>query len=619
MADNTPVTNGAGDTYRSKDRAGVKTDIVGLDVGIGTGTELLLSTINAMPVEIVAGDLGVAAVRPDSVFRAAGEPGALLYDTFDVAADVNKWTVQGTVPPVQANGALTVSAGTVASAWSAQTSVAAMNLTINSYLTPNILLATEATAKTGTYRFVGLGVLQGSPTAAAPLVNAVGFEWDPTTGLLSGAVWSNSVRTLSVSLSSFQPADTNNHRYLLYFKTSKVYFEIDGVPVGSIAYPNPNISNLPMVIANINGLSTVTPAAVFVATFLGVADSAGHDINISDPIYPWRQASVGKSGGLSVKGTSPTGQTLAVVATTPITGAGLDVSEAGNVTFVVKNTVAATAFTGVPVIVFEQSDDNVQWAPLPVAGATVSSSPVIATGASNTEQMFDAGMEGVNWVRVRVTTAQTANGMTVVTIPGGMPFSPFVAIAGIGKFAIDQTTDGTTNMVSGGAIVKGTADAHGFTMQPMRDCGRVSVMLTATVASTAATETLITLTKSLGLAGTTTGSSLAITSGKKFRIQSITASARNTTGTTLGIVTVRLRGAVAGATTNASPLQFSTSVALTAAINVSVLFPSTQVPDGFEIDSNAGTNTFGVTILHPQWVTGSVVATFDISIIGYEY
>jgi hypothetical protein len=51
MADNTILNTGsAGDTIRDKDRAGVKTQIVGIDVGIG-GTEALMSTTNPMPVE----------------------------------------------------------------------------------------------------------------------------------------------------------------------------------------------------------------------------------------------------------------------------------------------------------------------------------------------------------------------------------------------------------------------------------------------------------------------------------------------------------------------------------------------------------------------------------------
>ncbi|MGZ4516705.1 MAG: hypothetical protein ACXVXN_02120, partial [Mycobacteriaceae bacterium] len=49
MADNSQVTAGSGDVIRDKDRAGVKTQIVGLDLGIGTGTESLMA--GTMPVQ----------------------------------------------------------------------------------------------------------------------------------------------------------------------------------------------------------------------------------------------------------------------------------------------------------------------------------------------------------------------------------------------------------------------------------------------------------------------------------------------------------------------------------------------------------------------------------------
>jgi hypothetical protein len=230
----------------------------------------------------------------------------------------------------------------------------------------------------------------------------------------------------------------------------------------------------------------------------------------------------------------------------------------------------------------------------------------------------------------------------------------------VGKVGLDQTTPGTTNAVSigqlgattiatnsgvvgagvqrvvlatdvalptgsntlgtttGPTLTKGTQGSSGYSVQDLKDAGRTSIMVTATVASTATSETLITLTKSSGLAGTTTASSNTITSGKRFRIQGMFASARNTTGTTAGVATLRLRAAVAGSTTASSPLQLSTSVALPAAAT-SVNFPTIDIPDGFELDSNGATNTWGMTILHPQWVTGSVVATFDLTLIGYEY
>lgn len=170
------------------------------------------------------------------------------------------------------------------------------------------------------------------------------------------------------------------------------------------------------------------------------------------------------AGMVNVRGAPLTAQTLNVVAATPVTGTGLDVSSAGNVTFTVKNTVAGTAYVGNPVIVFEQSDDNVSWSPLQVVRAdtgVVATSHTVAALGANGALMFDAGAEGVNWVRVRVTTAQTTNGMTITTTPGGMPFSPAVSLQAVPTHGITDTqkvvdnaafTDGTTPVMPTGFI-----------------------------------------------------------------------------------------------------------------------------------------------------------------------
>src|SRR5690348_5917081 len=58
MSDNSTFDPGTGgDTYRSKDRAGIKTEIVGIDLGIGTGTESLMS--GSMPINDNSGSLTV--------------------------------------------------------------------------------------------------------------------------------------------------------------------------------------------------------------------------------------------------------------------------------------------------------------------------------------------------------------------------------------------------------------------------------------------------------------------------------------------------------------------------------------------------------------------------------
>jgi hypothetical protein len=58
LSDNSTLDPGTGgDTLRDKDRAGVKTQIVGLDLGIGTGTESLMAGV--MPVSDNSGSLTV--------------------------------------------------------------------------------------------------------------------------------------------------------------------------------------------------------------------------------------------------------------------------------------------------------------------------------------------------------------------------------------------------------------------------------------------------------------------------------------------------------------------------------------------------------------------------------
>jgi hypothetical protein len=244
--------------------------------------------------------LGVP-LRPDNYLRVAGDPSPLFFETFDAGFDTQKFVVAGSVVPTQANGLGTVSAGTVALGNSSLTTVPTFPVMINMYNTPNGLIAVDAGLKTGAYRFFGLLVPSGSPTVTIPMLDGVGFEWSDTTGVLSGVVWSGSARTQSVSLAAVQPTDTANHRYLVYYKSSRAYFELDGVTVGSIAYPAPTLSNMNMGMISVNGGSTVSPAAVFTSTFIGVADSGSNSSFIADGVYPWRKVQVGTEGGLSTR------------------------------------------------------------------------------------------------------------------------------------------------------------------------------------------------------------------------------------------------------------------------------------------------------------------------------
>lgn len=249
---------------------------------------------------VLAGPNGALnTVRPDSEIKVAIDPTSLFYDTFDTALDTtNRWTASGTVTPTSGTGSLSVSAGTTALATSVLTSQPTFPLLGNQFNQALGIIQVDSSTKTGSYRFFGFGSAQASPTVALPILNGVGFEWSDTDGVLRGVVWSNGTKTLTTSLSASQPTDGALHRYVAYYKTSRVYFEIDNVSVGTISYPNPQLSNLPEIYLNVNAGSTVSPAAVFNSSLAAMADTSRNNTAISDGTLPWRKGSVSALGGL---------------------------------------------------------------------------------------------------------------------------------------------------------------------------------------------------------------------------------------------------------------------------------------------------------------------------------
>lgn len=180
-------------------------------------------------------------------------------------------------------------------------------------------------------------------------------------------------------------------------------------------------------------------------------------------------------GIADVRGTALVTTSGAIAAAGTGTVGPLDVSRQGNVTFTVKNTVAASAFVGNPVIVFEQSDDNTSWSPLPVvnnSNGQVASNGVIVfqPNTASAELMFDAPCEAMNYVRARVTTGPTTNGLTIVIQAGSLPFSPFVVAQLNSTPSLPVgTATGTTAAAQGqvGRVVRATATAAFTTGQTL--------------------------------------------------------------------------------------------------------------------------------------------------------
>lgn len=306
-------------------------------------------------------------------------------------------------------------------------------------------------------------------------------------------------------------------------------------------------------------------------------------------------------GNAGVRGFTITGTSGSIAAASTGTVGPLDVSAAGNCTFVVKNTVAASAYAGTPVIVFEQSDDNVSWGPLMAmradTGATASSVTLGANTASGS-LMFDAGLEGVAWVRARVTTGPATNAMTIAINAGGFAFSPYVS-------TIPQP------------LTKSVQGSQGMTTQDLKDAGRVAVMIScyraAGIVTTEALFAAAAFSRTLDGAAATTGNQFTITAGKRFRIQAIECSLfGNAAAAMQSKLVLRYLGA-GGTITNTSPIAAVWDVGSNVASPTGnyvgpTVFP---IPDGLEFVAGS---SFGFTNL-----SSAATVLHTLTLIGYEY
>jgi hypothetical protein len=169
------------------------------------------------------------------------------------------------------------------------------------------------------------------------------------------------------------------------------------------------------------------------------------------------------------------------------------------------------------------------------------------------------------------------------------------------------------------AITKGTQGANGFTVQNLRDAGRVTLSwVVDKFAAVATAEALLTVTESRNGAATTTWTSVLVTSGKRLRIQSLSAFLKVTTGTALQTCHIGLRFNTAGAATASSPLIWRGALGTTVATALTSAQMDWEFPDGLEMLGD-GTKQIGISAAFPEWVTASAVPTLTLVCIAYEY
>ncbi len=152
----------------------------------------------------------------------------------------------------------------------------------------------------------------------------------------------------------------------------------------------------------------------------------------------------------------------------------------------------------------------------------------------------------------------------------------------------------------------------------LRDDDRTFIHLWASGAAsgTTTTETAITLTRSGSAGGTTTtGTSFVVTSGKRFRITSITFSSRGNATATAQITNFSIRVNTAGAVTTSSNVWVSGRTATPATALAWDRLSLALDSEGMEVLGN-GTIQIGVTA---NAVFTTNAPTWDVLLTGYEY
>lgn len=351
------------------------------------------------------------------------------------------------------------------------------------------------------------------------------------------------------------------------------------------------------------------------------ADGSDHRqvVVLGSPSTNARVAEVDANGRLLVAATGGSAGAIGptqIESTSANSALALAVSTAGNVTFWLAGTATTTtAAVTAGSVTFEQSVDNTNWSPLLCVrsdtGAAVSTwSGTLSAGVG---LAFEAALEGVAFVRVRPTANASSGTLFATIIAGGMAFSPSMTLTGIPAVTLAAGSS-AVGTVAAPSITKATQASTGFTVQPLRDAGRVAVTLNANqvAPSAATTDALTSMTPVRDGVNGTAATAFAVTSGKRFRIQSITLSMR-LTAATAAWSRFAIRSTPSGttvATTSPIVWQMELSSQNVAATGYVDRFHA-DFPDGLELPSAAN---FALV----SQASGTGVA-LTVSIVGFEY
>jgi hypothetical protein len=414
-----------------------------------------ISPNNTVPTN--TSQVGTTSVNafPAGFQRVTDEPTQIFYDPFDAALDTtNLWTTptvgNSAVLASVTTGNMSMGTGTTASGWSKLTSATSFKPVVPAWIGYSfaIQIPDAPTPTANSYRFWGAGTLATTPTTAAPLTDAVGFELT-TAGALCAVVYAGGTRTLIATLTSI--ADASMHRYIVYIRTDKVYWYIDGLGstnlVATSNFQAPQVQTLPISLLAVGGSTPPASNSQIVCSGLAVWDTGKNGSQLVDGTYPWRKATI-KPASTAPLATDPAlvvtlnpnvannivGPTNITVAdTNNSTTSGYLVSVAPTAGSYVALALTGTSYAVInlgqqgsgynPTLNFEMSPDSTNgttgtWVPFlgsriaPLASSSVTSSDTVTSGY----EMYEGSCKGMTYIRVRCTSFPVGANTQAVTI-----------------------------------------------------------------------------------------------------------------------------------------------------------------------------------------------------------
>jgi hypothetical protein len=237
----------------------------------------------------------------------------LFDDTYDLGLDtVNRWNTPvaagGGVVASNTPGDMALGTGTTANGYSYITSQYVFQQRAPGWLFYFNAVNLESPIILNTYRFWGFGNPATTPTAAAPLTDAIGFEI-ATNGKMYAVCYSSGTRNVIQDMSGAtgnetQPTDTVTHKYFLWFRGDISYWAIDSssniVAIMRNPAQGPTINALPLALIAVAGSTAPASSGVLQSNATFVGDTASGNMRISDGTFAWRKATVTNGGAVSV-------------------------------------------------------------------------------------------------------------------------------------------------------------------------------------------------------------------------------------------------------------------------------------------------------------------------------